>query len=77
MSCHHSNSRRFKCACGAVHEWGPANEICFNEMVCDCGRLHQRSPEGPHTGGNPIACEGVNPMRAAKSIALQKTRRRR
>jgi hypothetical protein len=55
--CHHHNSRRFKCACGKVQEWGehafkhPANDAVF----CSCGRAHGRG-RGHQPNGRP--CEG-------------------
>jgi hypothetical protein len=52
--CHHSNSRRFRCACGLVREWDGDGDVLY----CRCGRIHHRSKDGPIAQSKP--CEGIN-----------------
>lgn len=58
MGCHHSNSRRFICACGRLTDhWGTYTDgdPC-HVVVCACGRVHERTPTA-RTVKAP--CEGV------------------
>lgn len=44
---HGSNSRRFRCDCGRLHEWPHGTNRRrlpehLRRIVCDCGREHRR-----------------------------------
>lgn len=68
--CHHSNSRKFKCACGHTHVW-PQDDtviVCIWGLGSDffCGRRHVRG--AGYVGGMGWSrpktrrpCEGVTP----------------
>lgn len=61
--CHHSNCRRFKCACGRTHQWSWQADPHWFE--CECGRQHARGAAGPKLRANGSAqrkpCEGITP----------------
>lgn len=59
--CHHSNSRKFICACGARSWWFAHSGI--NTIICrNCGRRHVRGKNCPEIHGydkHRPPCEGV------------------
>lgn len=62
-SCHHSNSRQFKCACGSTTWWLQGN----NYQACtQCHRYHVRGSDGPK--GTVTKCEGVGKFTFSKAV---------
>jgi hypothetical protein len=58
--CHGSNSQRFRCECGMNYtSW-----YLFDEIHCECGRVHRKAREGWHDQHHPHSygrkgCPGV------------------
>lgn len=75
--CHHSNPRRFRCACGRVNEWKYYYDLVW--LSCACGWLHMRTFRGPRSTRKPRGCDGCevkdNKIRSFAVAAAERMRR--